>query len=66
MENKWYALCEYKGKGKKKMPYQIRASQNKEKLLDMKDRLEADNPDREYSIKLTKTFDKERLQWITY
>ena len=25
----WYALCEYKGKGKNKKPYQIQASQLK-------------------------------------
>lgn len=58
--NKWYALCEYKGKGKNKKPYQIQASQHKEKLLDRKDSLELEYPDREYAVKLTTTFDKER------
>lgn len=60
MQNKWYALCEYKKSGKKKRPYQIQASTSKEKLLDRKDSLEAEYPDREYAIKLTTTFDKER------
>lgn len=60
MLNKWYALCEYKGKGKNKVPYQVQASQHKEKLLDRKDSLELEYPDREYAVKLTTTFDKER------
>ena len=47
----WYALCEYKGKGKNKKPYQIQASQYKEKLLDRKENLENEFPDREYDIK---------------
>lgn len=56
----WYALCEYKGKGKNKKPYQIQASQYKEKLMDRKDSLEIEYPDREYDIKTTVEFDKER------
>ena len=55
----WYALCEYKGKGKNKKPYQIQASQYKEKLMDRKDSLEIEYPDREYAIKTTREFDKE-------
>lgn len=50
----WYALCEYKGKGKNKKPYQIQASQYK------KDSLEIEYPDREYDIQTTKYFDKMR------
>lgn len=60
MLNKWYALCEYKGKGKNKVPYQVRASQYMEKLMDKKDSLEAEYPDREYDIKTTLEFDKMR------
>lgn len=56
----WYALCEYRGKGKNKKPYQIQASQYKEKLMDRKDSLEIEYPDREYDIKTTVEFDKER------
>ena len=55
----WYALCEYKGNGKNKKPYQIQASQYKEKLMDRKDSLEIEYPDREYAIKTTREFDKE-------
>lgn len=56
----WYALCEYKGKGKNKKPYQIQASQYKEKLMDRKDSLEIEYPDREYDVQTTKYFDKMR------
>lgn len=56
----WYALCEYKGKGKNKIPYQIQASQYKEKLMDRKDSLKIEYPNREYVIKTTVEFDKER------
>lgn len=60
MQNKWYALCEYRGKGKNKKPYQIQASQYKEKLMDKKDSLEIEYPDRDYAIKTTKEFDRIR------
>lgn len=60
MGNKWYALCEYRGKGKNKKPYQIQASQYKEKLMDRKDSLELEFPKAEYAVKLTTTFDEER------
>lgn len=60
MDNIWYALCEYKGKGKGKKPYQIQASQHKEKLLDRKESLEINNPNNEYAVKTTLEFDKER------
>lgn len=59
-KNRWYALCEYKGKGKNKKPYQIQASQSKEKLLDRKDSLEFEYPDREYDVRTTLEFDKMR------
>ena len=59
-KNKWYALCYYKGKGKNKVPYQIQASQYKEKLMDRKDSLEIEYPDREYDIQTTTYFDKLR------
>lgn len=58
-KNKWYALCEYKGKGKNKRPYQIQASQYIEKLEDRMVRLQDEHPDREYAIKTTLQFDKE-------
>lgn len=60
MGNKWYALCEYKGKGKNKKPYQIQASQYKEKLMDRKDSLELKFPKAEYEVNLTTEFDKMR------
>lgn len=60
MNNKWYALCEYKGKGKNKKPYQIQASQYKEKLMDRKDSLELEFPKAEYEVNLTTEFDKMR------
>lgn len=58
--NTWYALCEYKKSGRKKVPYQIQASVHIEKLEDKKDSLELEYPDREYSVKKTTDFDKER------
>lgn len=60
MLNKWYALCEYKGKGKNKKPYQLQASQYKEKLMDRKDSLELEFPKAEYAVKLTTEFDEMR------
>jgi len=57
-KNKWYALCEYKGKGKNKRPYQIQASQYIEKLEDRMIRLQDEYPDREYEIMTTLEMDK--------
>lgn len=56
----WYALCEYKGKGKNKRPRQIQASQYIEKLEDRMARLKDEYLDREYDIQTTKYFDKMR------
>ena len=60
MGNKWYALCEHRGKGKNKKPYQIQASQYKEKLMDRKDSLGLEFPKAEYEVNLTTEFDKMR------
>lgn len=60
MANTWYALCEYKGKGKNKVPYQLQASVNIDKLEDRMLSLQEQNPDKEYAVKTTKEFDKER------
>lgn len=56
----WYALCYYKGKGKNKTPYQIRASRNKDKLLEIMERAKERNPDTEFKVKQTREFDKIR------
>ena len=58
-KNKWYALCYYDKVGKKKIPRQVRAHRDITVLEELKERLEERNPDKEYSIKRTREFDKE-------
>ena len=58
-KNKWYALCYYDKIGKKKMPRQVRANRDISVLEELKERLEERDPDKEYSIKTTREFDKE-------
>lgn len=58
-KNRWYALCYYDKVGKKKIPRQVRAHRDISFLEDLKDRLEEQNPDKEYAIKTTREFDKE-------
>lgn len=59
-KNKWYALCYYDKIGKKKMPRQVKAHRDISVLEELKERLEERNASKEYSIKLTSEFDKER------
>ena len=59
-KNRWYALCYYDKLGKKKVPRQVKAHRDITVLEDLKERLEERNPDKEYSVKTTREFDKER------
>ena len=59
-KNRWYALCYYDKVGKKKVPRQVKAHRDISVLEELRERLEERNPDKEYSIKLTSEFDKER------
>ena len=59
-KNRWYALCYYDKVGKKKIPRQVRAHRDISVLEELKERLEERNSEKEYSIKLTSEFDKER------
>lgn len=59
-KNKWYALCYYDKIGKKKVPRQVRAHRDISVLEELKERLEERDSDKEYAIKLTSEFDKER------
>lgn len=42
------------------MPRQVRAHRDISVLEELKERLEERNPDKEYSVKTTREFDKER------
>lgn len=59
-KNRWYALCYYDRVGKKKVPRQVKAHRDITVLEELKERLEERNPDKEYSVKTTREFDKER------